>query len=78
VLGIAAGLHVTVRLPAGVDEDALRAEAERRRIAFETMRDYRVESDDVTLLLGYAQTPEPTIRAGVRELVHVAGSTACT
>ena len=78
VLGIAAGLHVTVRFPAGVDEDALRAEAERRRIAFETMRDYRVESDDVTLLLGYAQTPEPTIRAGVRELVHVAGSTACT
>ena len=68
VLGIAAGLHVTVGLPAGIDEDALRDGAQRRRIAFETMRDYRVDEDGVTLLLGYAQTPEPTIRAGVREL----------
>jgi len=68
VLGIAAGLHVTLRLPAGMDEDALRAEAQRRRIALETMRDYRVDDERVTLLLGYAQMPEPTIRAGVREL----------
>jgi GntR family transcriptional regulator/MocR family aminotransferase len=68
VLGIAAGLHVTVRLPAGVDEDALRAAARPRRIAFETMRDYRRDDERVTLLLGYAQTPEPTIHAGIREL----------
>jgi GntR family transcriptional regulator / MocR family aminotransferase len=38
VLGIAAGLHVTVRLPG--DETALREEAGRRRIVFETMRDF--------------------------------------
>jgi GntR family transcriptional regulator / MocR family aminotransferase len=65
ILGIAAGLHATVRIP-DLDEDALRAEAGRRRIAFETMRDY--EAGDGTLLLGYAPLPEPTIRAGVREL----------
>jgi GntR family transcriptional regulator/MocR family aminotransferase len=65
IVGIAAGLHATVGLP-GVDEDALRAEAATRRIAFETMRDY--EAGDGTLLLGYAPLPEPTIRAGVREL----------
>jgi GntR family transcriptional regulator/MocR family aminotransferase len=65
ILGIAAGLHATVRLP-GVDEDALRAEAARRRIAFETMRDYG--AGDGTLLLGYAPLPEPTIRAGIAEL----------
>jgi GntR family transcriptional regulator / MocR family aminotransferase len=64
ILGIAAGLHATVRLD--VDEDALRAEAAERRIAFETMRDY--EAGDGTLLLGYAPLPEATIRAGVREL----------
>jgi GntR family transcriptional regulator/MocR family aminotransferase len=67
ILGIAAGLHATVRLP-HVDEDALRAEASRRRIAFETMRDYGRRDGPPTLLLGYAQLPEPTIRAGVREL----------
>jgi GntR family transcriptional regulator/MocR family aminotransferase len=68
VLGIAAGLHVTVRLPG--DETAVRAEAERRRIALETMRDFRPAADDgtITLMLGYAAVPEPTIRAGVREL----------
>jgi GntR family transcriptional regulator/MocR family aminotransferase len=69
ILGIAAGLHATVRLP-GVDEDALRAEAARRRIAFETMRDYARRDGPLTLLLGYAPLPEPTIRAGVRELAY--------
>jgi GntR family transcriptional regulator/MocR family aminotransferase len=67
ILGIAAGLHVTVRLP-DVNEDALRAAAAERRIAFETMREYDADDGTLTLLLGYAQTPEPTIRAGVREL----------
>jgi GntR family transcriptional regulator / MocR family aminotransferase len=68
VLGIAAGLHASVRLPAGVDEDALREEASRRRIAFETMRDYHANDGPVTLLLGYALLPEPAIPAAVREL----------
>ena len=68
VVGIAAGLHVTARLPGG-DEDALRAEMARRRIALETMRDYRPDDDGpLTLLLGYGQLPEASIRAGVREL----------
>src|SRR5262249_45822560 len=42
VEGVAAGLHVTVRLPDGVDEVAVRAEAERRRIALSLMGDNRV------------------------------------
>jgi GntR family transcriptional regulator / MocR family aminotransferase len=69
ILGIAAGLHATVRLD--VDEDALRAEAARHRIALETMRDY--EAGDGTLLLGYALMPEPTIRAGIAELSRLPG-----
>ena len=69
ILGIAAGLHATVRLD--VDEDALRAEAAERRIAFETMRDY--DAGDGTLLLGYAPLPEPTIRAGIAELSRLPG-----
>jgi GntR family transcriptional regulator/MocR family aminotransferase len=70
ILGIAAGLHATVRLPGTAhDEAAIRAAAARRRIAFEVMGDYRPDHDGpATLLLGYAQMPEPSIRAGVREL----------
>jgi GntR family transcriptional regulator/MocR family aminotransferase len=68
VEGIAAGLHVTVRLPAGDDAEAIRAEARRRRIELNTLRDYREGAAPPTLMLGYAQLSEPAIRAGVREL----------
>ena len=69
--GIAAGLHVTVELPAGDDELAIREEARHRRIELETMTDYRPAGagHPPALLLGYAQMPEPAIRAGVAELV---------
>jgi GntR family transcriptional regulator/MocR family aminotransferase len=68
VHGIAAGLHATVRLPDG-DEEAIKAEAARRRIRFNTMGDYRTEAGGPpTLMLGYAAVPEAAIRAGIREL----------
>ena len=67
VHGIAAGLHVTVRLPDGHDQDAISAEARRRRVEIETLTDY-AHSGPPTLMLGYAQTPLPAIRAGVAEL----------
>ena len=72
VRGIAAGLHVTVELPAGYDEQAIREETRRRRIALNTMSDYTGEADAAapTLMLGYAQLSEPAIRAGVRELAE--------
>jgi GntR family transcriptional regulator/MocR family aminotransferase len=76
VRGIAAGLHATVELPAGCDERALLAEAERRRIAFETVSDYRLGDAPAgappTLMLGYAKLPESAIRAGVREIAEIA------
>jgi GntR family transcriptional regulator / MocR family aminotransferase len=73
VHGIAGGLHATIQLPAGHDEDAIRAEARRRRILFNTTRDYRPEGDKgaLTIMLGYAQLSEPAIRAGVKELAGV-------
>ena len=72
VLGVAAGLHVTVQLPDGDDEQAIRAEAHDRRVELETMSDYRPASAAAppALLLGYAQMPEPAIRAGVHELAE--------
>jgi GntR family transcriptional regulator / MocR family aminotransferase len=70
VHGVAAGLHVTVELPGGPAEEAIRAQARRRRVEIETMNEFRPRAGDrpPALLLGYAQLPEPAIRAGVREL----------
>jgi DNA-binding transcriptional MocR family regulator len=58
------------------DEDALVAAAQRRRIQLTSMGDYRIEtSGPPTLLLGYAQNPEPTIRAAVTELAEAINAT---
>jgi GntR family transcriptional regulator/MocR family aminotransferase len=72
VRGIAAGLHAAVELPASYDERAVVAEARRRRIELSAMGLYRGDAGagPPTLLLGYAQSPEPTIRAGVRALAE--------
>jgi GntR family transcriptional regulator / MocR family aminotransferase len=73
VRGIAAGLHVTVELPASDDERAIRDEAYRRGIQFSTMRgEYGPYAGDSlpTLMLGYARMPEPAIRIGVHELAR--------
>jgi GntR family transcriptional regulator/MocR family aminotransferase len=71
VEGIAAGLHATVRLPAGDDERAIAEEAARRRVAIEVMADYRSGTEGApTLLLGYGQIAEPSIRPGVAALAE--------
>jgi GntR family transcriptional regulator / MocR family aminotransferase len=69
VEGIAAGLHATVRLPEGDDELAIAEEAARRRVAIEVMADYRSGTAGApTLLLGYGQIAEPSIRPGIAAL----------
>lgn len=70
VHGIAAGLHLTVRLPGRYDETVLRAAARERRVDFSTLSDYRpgAFATDPVLLLGYAQIPDTAIDTGVREL----------
>jgi GntR family transcriptional regulator / MocR family aminotransferase len=77
VKGIAAGLHAAVRLPETDSEQEIADEAHRRRIALTTMGDYRIEAGHhpPTLMLGYAQSPEPTIRAGVTELADAVRAT---
>lgn len=77
IRGIAAGLHVTVQLPDTDDEHAIQKEARHRRVELETMSDYRPDVADrpPALVLGYAQMPEPAIRAGIHELgkaIHAA------
>ncbi len=72
IRGIAAGLHVTVRLPAGIDEQAIREEARRRRIHFNILADYQHRGGPTqpTLILGYSQLTEPAIRAGILEIAE--------
>ena len=78
VRGIAAGLHAIVELPEAYDVRAIRDEARRRRIALETTLDFWPQdgAGRPTLMLGYAQTPEPTIRAGIRELAQAVRAVA--
>ena len=73
VRGVAAGLHATAELPEGHDERAIVDEAHRRRIDLTTMREFwsKPGSGAPTLLLGYAQLPEPAIPTAVRELAEV-------
>ena len=78
VRGIPAGLHVTVELDRADDQQAIRTEAERRGVAFETMADYRPNlrhNGPPTLFLGFAQMPEDTIRAGIHELSNAVHAT---
>ena len=72
VRGIAAGLHATVELPEGDDEEAIHDAARRRRIELSTLADHRIgaRAGPPTLLLGFANVPEAAIRAGVRELAE--------
>ena len=73
VEGIAAGLHAAVRLTDDDDETAILEEARRRRIALGTIQQFAIEptGGPPTILLGYAQTPEATIRAGVAEFADM-------
>jgi GntR family transcriptional regulator/MocR family aminotransferase len=76
VEGIAAGLHATVRLPDGDDELAIAEEAARRRVAIEVMAEYRSGTPGApTLLLGYGQISEPSIRPGIAALADAIRAT---
>jgi GntR family transcriptional regulator/MocR family aminotransferase len=71
VTGIAAGLHATVRLPVGIDEDRICAAIARRGVAADVMHKYRIASKGApTLLLGYGRASETALRAGVRILAE--------
>ncbi len=79
VRGVAAGLHVTVRLPDSDNERAIQQEARSRGLALETMSEFRPNDlgGPPALVLGYAQLPPPSIHAGIvvlAEAVHASRS----
>jgi GntR family transcriptional regulator/MocR family aminotransferase len=68
VLGVAAGLHVAVQPREAVDERALVRRAAERGVALYAFRDRAATPPASTLLLGYANLPEPSIEPALREL----------
>lgn len=70
--GISAGLHATVRLPPGHDENAIRRETMKRGIVLEFLSDHCVgpTAGPPILLLGYARSPQAALRAGIGALAE--------
>lgn len=71
VRGVAAGLYVGAVLPDGVDEQRVLAEARARGVGLYGMTEHCARARrEGALLLGYAVSSEPAIRAGVRVLAE--------
>jgi GntR family transcriptional regulator/MocR family aminotransferase len=68
--GIAAGLHVLVRLPDGTVEDEVLGAARRAGVALQGLGELRMRRDDLPagLVLGYAHLSEPAIARAVAVL----------
>jgi GntR family transcriptional regulator/MocR family aminotransferase len=69
VEGVAAGLHVAVRLPPGVTEAAAVAAAAARSVAVATVGQHAIAPRPAALVLGYTRLPEPGLRAAARALL---------
>ena len=69
--GIAAGLHILAVLPPGSNEARILEEALARRISLYTLGEHCVRPrPEAALLVGYAVSPEPAIRAAVAKLAE--------
>jgi GntR family transcriptional regulator / MocR family aminotransferase len=68
IAGVAAGLHLVVRLPAGTDEQAVLDAARSRGVGLSGISEHRIKPGPPALLLGYGRLPEPTVELAVRAL----------
>jgi GntR family transcriptional regulator / MocR family aminotransferase len=66
--GIAAGLHMVVRLPPGTDEPAVLETVRARGIGLYGLSEHSIAEAPPALLLGYGRIAEPAIEGGVQEL----------
>lgn len=78
ILGVAAGLHLTLQLPRRANEGAIVAAARRRGIHLHGMSIYRRRHavGQPALLLGYCRLTEGQIDAGVREVAEIVADPA--
>jgi GntR family transcriptional regulator/MocR family aminotransferase len=69
--GVAAGLHLLLRLPPGTDEDAVVRRLAARRIRVNGLNTYRLApKDEPALVLGYGRLTRPAIPATVATLAQ--------
>jgi GntR family transcriptional regulator / MocR family aminotransferase len=74
VEGIAAGVHVVLRLPAGVRDVTVAEAASRERIAVPPLSAFRIRpAGDGGLVIGYGRLHEAAIPAATRALAGVVG-----
>lgn len=75
--GIAAGLHATLRLPPGTDDEALARRAAAHGLRVRSLSSYRLGHEPVApgLVLGYGLLPTPTIALAIRHLADVITTT---
>jgi GntR family transcriptional regulator/MocR family aminotransferase len=66
--GAAAGLHLLVDLPPGLDERALVQAAERRGVGLDGLAPHAARPRGPAVILGYGRIAEPAIEPGVRAL----------
>ena len=70
--GAAAGLHLTLRLPAWADERQVLAELRKRGVATEGLSHYaQTPLAPSMLFLGYGRASESTLKSAVRALAEV-------
>lgn len=75
VAGDAAGLHVLLRLPAGVDDVAVAHAASERRIRVRPLSSFCLQVPRAKgLVIGYGRLHESTAMAVVRELAAIVGA----
>jgi GntR family transcriptional regulator/MocR family aminotransferase len=68
VQGVAAGLHLVVSLPDGVDDEAVAARAQAAGVAVQPLSYHRLRPGPPGLVIGYAAVTPDRLRAGVRLL----------
>jgi GntR family transcriptional regulator/MocR family aminotransferase len=73
--GVAAGLHLLLRLPAGVDDMAIAREASNARIRVPALTTFRIKpSNSGGLVIGYGRLHESAIDTAIQELAKVVRS----
>lgn len=72
VEGVAAGLHLVVRMPAGVDDSAIARDAKSAGINVAALTAFRIKpAASGGLVIGYGRVQEAAIEPAVRELASV-------
>jgi GntR family transcriptional regulator/MocR family aminotransferase len=72
-IGVAAGLHVVLRLPSGLDDTVVSQRLADRGIHAPALSGYTQLGTHPGLVIGYAATTPDRLRDAVREIAAIAG-----